>query len=142
MDVSDLRQRILRALEAGKPDAPARPRVQVDEAHEAYEKFLAIVAVPMLKQAQGILKAEAHAFSVHTPAGGARLVSDAYPKTFLEFALDVAGTPRVLGRVSIGRGSRVNVEEQPIASGKTIGDLNDDDVAAFFVTEIPKLVGR
>ena len=142
MDVSDLRQRILRALDAGKPDAPARQRGQVDDARAAYERFLENVAVPMLKQAQGILKAEAHAFSVHTPAGSARLVSDAYPKTFLEFVLDVAGGPRVLGRVSISRGSRVNVEEQPIASGKAIGDLNDDDVAAFFVTEIPKLVAR
>jgi len=142
MDVSDLRQRILRALDAGKPDAPARQRAQVDEAHAAYEKFLETVAVPLLKQAQGILKAEAHSFSVHTPAGGARLVSDAYPKTFLEFALDVAEAPRVLGRVSISRGSRVNVEEQPIAAGKAIRDLNDDDVAAFFVTEIPKLVKR
>jgi hypothetical protein len=142
MDVSDLRQRILRALEAGKPDAPARQRTQIDAAHTAFEKFLETVAVPMLKQAQGILKAEGHPFSVHTPADGARLVSDGHPQTFLEFVLDVAGGPRVLGRVSIDRRSRVTVEEQPIAPGKTIGDLTDDDVAAFFVTEIPKLVRR
>ena len=142
MDVSDLRQRILRALEAGKPDAPARQRAQIDAAHAAYGRFLETVAVPMLKQAQDILKAEGHVFSVHTPADGARLVSDGHPQTFLEFALDLGERPRVLGRVSINRRSRVTVEEQPIAPGKAIGDLTDDDVAAFFVTEIPKLVRR
>jgi hypothetical protein len=36
----------------------------------------------------------------------------------------------------------VVVEERPIAPGKATKDLEDDDVAKFLVTEIPKLVMR
>jgi len=143
MDVSELRQRILRALEAGKNDAATR-RTEVDAAKAAYDKFLEVVAVPLLLQTQGILKAERQMFTVHAPAGSAKLVADAYPETFLEFTLDNSGNrPKVIGRVSIARGGkRVAVEERPLAPTKAIAELEDDDVAGFLVREIPKLVSR
>jgi hypothetical protein len=143
MDVSDLRQRILRALEAGKNDAALR-RTEVDAAAAAFDKFLVNVAVPLLRQAQTILKAEGQLFSVHSPAGSAKLVADASAQTFLEFVLDSSGNrPLVIGRVSIARGSkRVVVDERPIATDKSIANLGDDEVAAFLVTEIPKIVAR
>ncbi len=143
MDVSDLRQRILRALDAARNDAATR-RSETDAAKTAYEQLLGNVVVPLLRQAQDILKAERHLFTVHSPAGSAKLVSDAYPQTFLEFTLDLSGSrPQVVGRVSAARGGkRVVVEERPIAAGKPIQDLGDDDVARFLVAEIPKLVAR
>ena len=147
MDVSDLRQRILRALDAAKTEPARRPadganrRAELDAAKRAYDAFLANIAVPLLKQAQAILKAEGRLFSVHSPADSARLISDATPTTFLEFVFDPSGPrPQVVGRISVGRGKRTNVEERPIVEGKTIADLGDDDVAAFLVAEIPRLV--
>src|SRR5262252_3897799 len=90
MDVSDLRQRILRALDSARAEAATR-RTEADAAHAAYDTFLHDVAVPLLRQAQTILKAEGHIFTVHSPAGSARLASDAHPETFLEFVFDSAG---------------------------------------------------
>lgn len=141
MDVSDLRKGILRALDNARKEAATR-RTSVDEAAAAYAKFLDTVAVPLLKQAQSVLKAERQAFTVHAPAGSARLVSDAAPETFLEIALDSSGAkPQVLGRISLARGRQgVVVEERPIAPETPIAKLGDSDVAEFLLAAIPKLV--
>jgi hypothetical protein len=141
MDTSDLRKRILRALDDARKDATARRQV-VDAAAAAYQEFLENTVAPLVRQAVAVLRAEGHAFTANTPAGSVRLVSDASPQTFLEFELDATGSePQVIGRVSLTRGRQgVVVEERPIAPGKPTKDLADDDVAAFLVTEIPKLV--
>ena len=143
MDVSDLRKRILRALDEARTDAALR-RTETDVAERDFDKFLETVAVPLLRQAQGILKAEGQLFTVHAPAGSAKLVSDGNAQTFLELVLERSGErPAVLGRVSRARGrQRVVVDERPIAESKAVGALTDEDVAAYLVTEIPKLVGR
>ena len=143
MDVSELRKRILHALDAARKDAVTR-RTEVDEASRAYEQFLENIAAPLLKQAQAVLRAEQQQFTVHTPAGSIRLVSDSAPQTFVEFILDVSPrVPHVLGRVSLTRGRQgVLVEERPLASGKPVAELVEDDVAQFLVTEIPKLIVR
>jgi hypothetical protein len=143
MDVSDLRKRILRALDEARKESAERRRV-VDAATEAYERFLSSVAVPLVRQAVAVLRAEGQGFVANTPAGGVRLVSERSPETYLEFDLSSSGQPPVvIGRVSLARGREgVLVEERPIAGGKAIGDITDDDVAAFLVAEIPKLVQR
>jgi hypothetical protein len=95
-----------------------------------------------LKQAVQVLRAEKQGFSINTPADGARLASDASPNTFLEFALDTTGpAPQVIGRVSLahGRQGRI-VEERPIAVGKPVASLTEEDVAMFLVAAIPKLI--
>jgi hypothetical protein len=143
MDVSDLRKRILRALDDARKDATAR-RAVVDEASQAYATFLETHAIPVLKQALQVLRAEGQRFTLNTPADGPQLVSDASTNSFLEFALDISGpTPQVIGRVSLTRGRQGRVvEERPIAVGKAVADLTEDDVANFLVTEIPKLIVR
>lgn len=143
MDVSELRRRILRALDEARSDA-ATKRGEVDAAQRAYDTFLETIAVPLLRQSQSILKAERQLFTVHSPAGGARLASDASPETFLELALEkTAAGPMVIGRVSRARGrQRVVVDERPIAEGKTVSLLTEEDFAAFLVAEIPRLVAR
>ena len=143
MDTSDLRKRILRALDDARKDAAAR-RQTVDAAAVAYEAFLTRTAVPLVRQAVLVLRAEGHAFSANTPAGGVQLASDSAPQPYIEFELDATGaTPQVVGRVSLTRGRQgVVVEERPIAPGKALADLTDDDVAKFLVAEIPKLVAR
>ena len=143
MDVSDLRKRILRALEDGGVDAAAR-RSEKDAALRAYDEFLEKIAVPLLRQSQAILKAEGQMFTVHAPAGSAKLASDGASHTFLELTLDTSGgRPLVIGRTSrVKGGQRVVVDERPVSPIKTIAELTDEDVAAFLVTEIPKLVRR
>ena len=141
MDVSELRKSILRALDNARKEAATR-RTSVDEAGAAYAKFLETVAVPLLRQAQSVLKAERQSFTVHTPAGSARLASDAAPETFLEITLDSTGAkPHVLGRISLARGRQgVVVEEKPIAPETPIAKLGESEVAEFLLAAIPKLV--
>lgn len=143
MDVSDLRKKILRALDDARKDATAR-RAIVDQASQAYATFVETRAIPVLKQAVQVLRGEGKPFTLNTPADGPRLVSDASANSYLEFALDLSQpTPQVIGRVSLahGRQGRI-VEERPIAPGKAVADLTEDDIATFLVTEIPKLVLR
>ncbi len=143
MDVSDLRRRILRALDDAQKDVAHRRKAN-DEAAKDFETFLADVAVPLMKQAALVMNAAHHHVVVHTPASGARLASDASPETFVEIALDAgASPPQVVGRVSLTRGRQgVVVEERPVAPNKAIADLTEEDLSAFLVTELPKLVVR
>lgn len=142
MDVSDLRKRILRALDDGRKEATAR-RSEVDAARGDFATFLETIAVPLLLQTATVLKSEGLLFSVNTPADSARLVHDKSPETYLEFVLDVAGPhPRVIGRVSVTRGRQgVIVEERELAP-KAVGDLREDDVAKFLVAEVSRLALR
>jgi hypothetical protein len=141
MDVSELRKRILRAIDDAKKDVSAR-RTVLDAANRAYEAFLDAVAVPLLRQSAVVLKASGHLFDVHTPAGSVRLVAERSPHTFLEIALDTSQPdPVVIGRVSLTRGRQgLVVEERPIAPARPVETLTEEDLAAFLITEIPKLV--
>jgi hypothetical protein len=141
MDVSELRKRILRAIDDARKEAAGR-RTVVDEAAKAYQQFLETIAVPLLRQAAIVLNAEGHGFVVHTPASSARLAAEKYPETYLEVALDSSGAePEVVGRVSITRGRRgLILEERPIAVHKSVSALTEEDLSAFLITEVPKLV--
>jgi hypothetical protein len=143
MDVSELRKRILRALDDARREASSRRQV-VDDAAKAFETFLATIAVPVMRQAAGVLKAEGHPFSVETPTETVRLVSDVSAQTFIELTLDTSGPAGVVvGRVSLARGRRgLVLEERPVVSGKTIAEVTEDDLSAFLVAEIPRLIVR
>ena len=142
MNVSDLRKRILRALDDARKEAAVK-RADVDRAAADYERFLTDIAVPLFRQAATVLRAEGHPFTANTPAGSVRLVSDHAQTEFLELELDVAGAaPQVTARTS-ARGRRGPVvQERPLAPGKRIADLTEDDVSSFVVAEIQKLVTR
>jgi hypothetical protein len=142
MDVSDLRKRIIRALDDARKDASSR-RVVVDEAAKAYESFLADIATPVMRQAALVLKAEGYSFAVQTPAATVRLVADASAQTFIELGLDTSGSRAVvIGRVSLARGRQGHIiEERPIAD-KLVGDVTEEDLSTFLVVEIPKLIVR
>lgn len=141
MDVSELRKRILRAVDEARKDAAER-RTLVDQSVKAYGEFLSAVVVPMLKQAATIVNASGSAFVVSTPAETARLSAQHATETYLEIALDRTGTePEVVGRISLARGRQgTMVDERPIAPGKPVEKLTEDDLAAYLVAAIPKLV--
>ena len=144
MNVSDLRKQILRALDEARKDASAR-RQNVDKAAAAYERFLNEIATPLFRQAANVLRAEGQAFTTNTPAGSVRLASDHAAHDFVELELDASSSqPQVIGRTSLMRGGRrgLLLEERPLAPGKAIEELTEDDVSQFLLTEIRKLATR
>jgi hypothetical protein len=143
MDVSDLRKRIVRALDDARKDAAAR-RSNADRAAADYERFLSQIAIPLFRQAATVLRAEGHPFTANTPAASVQLVSDHAPQDFLELELDAAAQrPQVIGRTSLVRGRRGPlVEERPVAEGKAVDELTEEDLSAFLVAEVRKLVSR
>jgi hypothetical protein len=143
VDVSELRKRILHALDAARKDA-SRKREARDSAERQWERFLSTVAVPLFRQTCDVLRAEKHLYSVETPAASVRLASDASPETYLELVLDAAADePRIVGRLSLSRGrGRHVIEEHPIAPGKPLAEIGEDDLSRFLVVEIPRLVVR
>jgi hypothetical protein len=143
MDVSDLRKRIIHALDDARKEASER-RVAVDGARAAFETFLERVAGPLFKQAATVLRGEGHEFTLHTPADSVRLVSDRFPQEAIEVELHVeGGMASVIGRTRLLRGGKDPlVEERQLAPGKAIPDLTETDVTVFLVKEIPRLVAR
>jgi hypothetical protein len=141
MDVSDLRKAILRALDDARRAAADR-RVALDEAALAYQHFLDHVAVPLFRQTAIVLRAEWQMFTLETPAGHVRLVSDGRPETYVELSLDrTSERPQVLGRVSVSRGRQEHiVDERPLADGKAIALLTEQDVTLYLVSALPKLI--
>src|SRR5579864_3618351 len=134
MDVSDLRKRIIHALDDARKEASDR-RVAVDGARVAFETFLERVAGPLFKQAATVLRGEGHEFTLHTPVDAVRLVSDRFPQEAIEVELQVeGGVAHVIGRTRLLRGGKDPlVEERPLAPGKAISDLTETDVTLFLV---------
>jgi hypothetical protein len=81
---------------------------------------------------------------VDTPAESVRITMAGSHDTFVELELDNrSASPQVIGRTSVARGrSGLVLDEVPLGDGKSIGDLTDEDVAAYLVGAIPKLVVR
>jgi hypothetical protein len=143
MDVAELRKRIQRALEEARREAATR-RSRTDAAVAAYEKFLRSVAVPLFKQTATILNADGGGFEVNTPADGVRLSSRSSPETYVELALEHGDDePEVVGRVSLTRGRLgVVVDERPVAPGRPIETLTEEDLASYLVAAVPRLLVR
>ena len=141
MEVSDVRKQVVAAIERAKR-LEAERRARSDEAARDYPVFLERIAVPLFRQIANILKAERYSFSVFTPSGGVRLMSDKSANDFIELSLDTNGEkPVVVGHVTRGRGSRVLESERPIGLG-SISELTEDDVLEFVLKELEPFVER
>jgi hypothetical protein len=140
MEVSIVRQRLLQTIDLAKRAAADR-RARSDEATRVYAGFLDRTAVPLVRQVASVLKAEGMAYTVFTPAGSVRLMSDRSADDFIEIELDTSGAePRVMGHTSRRRGQRVLEHEQPI--GGTVADLSENDVLEFLLKELAPFVER
>jgi len=141
MEIADVRRRVLETMERAKREAAER-RLRVDAAGKDFETFLDRVAVPMFRQVASVLKAEGYAFTVFTPSGGVRLMSDRASDDYIELALDTSGRePQVIGHTRRARGRRVHETEQPVANGRPSA-LTDEDVLAFLVNELEPFVEK
>jgi hypothetical protein len=140
MESSTVRNRLNVIIDAAKRASAGR-RTRNDEAARSYERFLEF-AVPLIKQVAQALKVSAYPFTVFTPGGGVKLMSDKSPEDYIELSLDTSGEhPAVIGRTSRSRGRRVIESERPIAE-KPIAELTEEDLLEFVLKEIAPFVER
>jgi hypothetical protein len=139
MEISDIKRRVVDTIERSRRRAAER-RTHVDEATRAYAAFLDARAVPVLKQIAQVLRAEGFSFTVFTPAGSVRLMSDRAAEDYIELALDTSGDkPTVAGRTSRSRGRRV-VEAEHVLGDPSA--LTEEDIVAFVLKSLEPLVER
>ncbi|HMD34134.1 MAG TPA: hypothetical protein VKH42_04160 [Vicinamibacterales bacterium] len=142
MEIADVRKRVREAIERARQHADRR-RERNDDARRAFEKFLDSAAVPIVRQVASVLRAEGHLFTIFTPAGSVRMMSDRQSTDFVEITLDTSGyTPRVIGHTSRGgRGGNIVEYEQTVGNGDP-ATLTEEDVVAFLVREVEPFVEK
>src|ERR1700674_3209132 len=107
METSDDRKRLLATVDRARRAAADR-RTRADEASREYSVFLEQMAGPLFRQLAKPLRAHGYAFSLFTPGGSVRLMSERSSEDYIELALDTTGDlPHVIGRSSRGRGHRI-----------------------------------
>jgi hypothetical protein len=141
METSELRKRVIAAIDRARRSAAAR-RVLADNASREYTAFLERIAVPLFRQVAATLKAENHAFQVFTPSGSVRLMSDRNAQDYIEITLDTTGpSPIVLGRSSRNRGGRVLEVERPVGEG-AVSEIDEEQLLSYLLTELEPFVER
>lgn len=141
METSVVRKRLSDTIDKAKRTAAAR-RVKADEAARVYAQFLDTIAVPLFKQVANVLKVSGYNFSVFTPAGGVRLMSDRNTEDYIELSLDAtADEAMVVGTSSRSRGRRVIEHEQAIAE-QTVANLTEEHLMQYLLKELEPFVER
>ena len=141
MDVAELRKRILRELDRPAPgQAVGDRRATADAARAAFTRLLHGTLAPLVLQTASILKAEGELCQVHTPADYVRLAFDSSHEDFIEFRLDTTHPPHVIGRGSVRRKGGTIVEDRIVGVGKAVEDITEEDVLAFLLPELRKIL--
>jgi hypothetical protein len=141
MEVSVLRRRLAETIETARRTANDR-RARADDAARAYSQFLETVAVPLFRQVANVLKASGYHFSVFTPSGTVRLMSDRNPEDYIELSLDTSGDePMVLGKSSRIRGRRVVERERAVAE-QTVAHLTEEHLLQYLLKELEPFVEK
>jgi len=141
METSVLRKRLTETIEAARRTAAER-RARSETASRDYSQFLDTIAVPLFRQIANILKASGYSFTVFTPSGSVRLMSDKASEDYIELSLDTsADEPMVLGKSSRARGRRVIESERAIAE-YSVANLTEDHVLNYVLKELEPFVER
>ena len=143
MDVAELRKRILRELDrpvAGTERSGGDRRASADSSRVSFSRLLNGTIAPMLIQTASILKAEGELCQVHTPSDTARIAFNSSHEDFIEFMLDTTPPAHVIGRCSMRRKTGTMVEDRIVGVGKGIDEITDDDVLAFLLPELRKIL--
>jgi hypothetical protein len=139
MEISLVRKRLTETIERAKKQAAER-RGRSDQAARDFELFLQKVAVPLFRQVANALKADGYGFTVFTPSGSVRLMSDRSAEDYIELTLDTgASTPTVVGQISRARGRRVIDAERPIGPPDA---LTEEQLLDFLLKELEAFVER
>lgn len=141
METSDLRRRLSETIDTAKRTASER-RARADDASRAYAQFLDTIAVPLFRQVANVLKVSGYSFTVFTPSGAVRLMSDKGAEDYIELSLDTAGEePMVMGKSSRARGRRVMESERAIAE-ISVAHLTEEHVLQYLLKELEPFVER
>ena len=141
MEISNVKRRVHETIDRAKRAAADR-RATADEAAKEYDVFLEQIAVPIFRQVANVLRAQSYLFTVFTPGGSVRLMSDRAAEDYIELVLDTTGIqPAVIGHASRLRGRRITESEQPLRAGP-IRELTEDDVLGFVLKELEPLVEK
>jgi hypothetical protein len=142
MDISEVRKRVRATIDRAQRAAAER-RESRDRASRAFESFLETTAIPLFRQVANALRADSYLFSVFTPVGSVRLMSDRNSQDYIEIVLDAdaAEGPRVVGHTSWSRGRRVRESEHVIGSGEPEA-IHEDELLAFVMKELEPFVER
>jgi hypothetical protein len=139
MEISDVKKRVHETIERAKRRAAER-RARTEAAGHEFGRFLEQTAIPLFRQVANVLRADRRLFSVFTPSGSVRLMSDRRSEDFVELVLDASGDePNVVLHSSRAWGNRV------IESERAIGDpanLTEDALLAGVLEELEPLVER
>src|SRR5204863_6808491 len=101
------------------------------------------VAVPLFREIANVLRAEKYLFTVFTPGGSVRLMSNRSNEDYIELSLDTTGArPQVVVQSSQGRGRRVTQSEIVIGQGGPVRELTEEDVLSVVLKELEPLVER
>jgi hypothetical protein len=123
--------------------AAAERRTLTDEAAGEYQLWLDRIAIPLFRQIANVLRGERHLFSVFTPGGSVRLMSDRSNDDYIDLSLDTSNArPQVLLRTSRSRGRRVTESEVVLGQGGPVRDLTEEDVLAAMLKELEPFVDR
>lgn len=142
LETAEVRRQLTHRL-AEMKKAQAQRRAAADAARTAFDAVLEREIAPTLRQFAQALKAEGFAFSVQTPAGSARLVSDRSSDNAIEVFLEVGGAqPAVLLRSAYSRGRRQLEDERTLAQGEAIASLDGERVLAALLDLIEPFVER
>ena len=139
MEISLVRKRLTETIERAKKQAAER-RGRSDQASRDFDVFLQKVAVPLFRQVANALKADGYAFTVFTPSGSVRLMSDRSAEDYVELTLDTTeNPPRVAGRISRTRGGRVIDAERPVGAPDAV---TEEQLLDFLLKELEAFVER
>jgi hypothetical protein len=139
MEISLVRRRLTETIERAKKQAADR-RGRGDAASRDFDVFLQKIAVPLFRQIANALKADGYAFTVFTPSGSVRLMSDRAAEDYIELTLDAAANPpQVVGQISRTRGRRVIDAERPIGAPDA---LTEEQLFDFLLKELEAFVER
>jgi len=139
MEISVIRKRLTETIDRAKKQAAER-RGRSDQASRDFEVFLQKIGVPLFRQIANALKADGYAFTVFTPSGSVRMMSDRSSDDFIELSLDAAeDPPQVMAHVSRTRGRRVIDAERPVGAP---GTLTEEELLTFLLKELEAFVER
>ena len=139
MEISGIKRRVVETIEQARHQAAER-RARTDEATREYAVFLDQIAIPVFRQVANVLRSEGYPFTVFTPGGSVRLMSDRTAEDYIELALETGGSdPVVSGHTSRSRGRRIVESELEIGPPSALGE---DDVLSFVLKALTPLVER
>ena len=142
LDTAEVRKQLTHRLAELRKSQTQR-RAATDAARTAFDTVAEREIAPTVRQLAQALKAEGFPFTVQTPSGVVRLVSDRSSENVIDIVLELGGKqPAVVVRSAYSRGRRQLEDERTLAEGNAIATLDADRVLAVLLDLLEPFVER